>query len=87
MSSAVVQSQTTNQLSIGGSTVLHLHNFNHMQIGLGRGLVDGQNSIDDIGGKLNSECRVQLCGQGCSCNADKKFSVDLFGDLEVIEEL
>lgn len=67
--------------------MLHLHDLNHVQVGFGRGLVDGQDSVDDVGGKLRRQGSVELGGQRRAGNAETQFSVDLLGKLERIEEL
>ena len=87
MSRSVVKGQTTDQLSFGCSSMLHLHDFNHVQIGLRRSLVDGEHSIDDIGGKLVCEGMVEFGGEGCTRNAEEEFSVNFFLELECIQEL
>ena len=67
--------------------MLHLHNLHHVQVGLGRSLVDGQHGINDIGGQLRSQCGVELRGEGCSGDVEQQFAVDLLGQLEGVEEL
>ena len=64
MSCTVVEGETTDKLSVGGGPVLHLHNLNHVEVGLGRGLVDGEHGIHDIRGKLSGEARVELGSEG-----------------------
>jgi hypothetical protein len=45
----VVQSKTPDQLRLGGGSVLHLHDLDHVQVGLSGGVPDGKNGIDDAG--------------------------------------
>jgi hypothetical protein len=50
-------------------------------------LVDRENSINDIRGKLVCESVVEFRGEGCSCNTEKEFSIDFLLELECIQEL
>ena len=67
--------------------MLHLHNLNHVQIGLRGLLVDGEDGVDDIGSELGGQGGVELSGERCSRDADEEFSVNLLRELEGIEEL
>jgi hypothetical protein len=67
--------------------MLHLHDFHHVQIGLGGFLVDGENSVDNGGRESLGKRGIELSCEGGSRNAEQQFSVDLLGQFEFIEEL
>jgi hypothetical protein len=87
VTSTVIQGKTANELRISSSTVLHLHDFHHVQIGLGGFLVDGENSVDNGGRESLGKRGIELSCEGGSRNAEQQFSVDLLGQFEFIEEL
>lgn len=87
VTSTVVEGQSTNQPSVGGCSVLHLHNLHHVQIGLRGCLVDGKNGIDNVGSEVSGQSRVEFGGERCSGDAEEEFSVNLLGELETVEEL
>jgi hypothetical protein len=61
MASSVVKGQAANKLRVGGGAMLHLHNFNHVEIWLSGGFVNGKDGVDDIRGKFLGESGVELC--------------------------
>lgn len=87
VSCAVVKGETADELCVRCRAVLHLHDLHHVKIGLGWGLVDGQNGIDDIRSELVRECCVELSGERSPRHVEKELTVDLLGELEVIQEL
>jgi hypothetical protein len=58
-----------------------------VKIGLRGRLIDGKDSVYDIGGQLFGERAVELCGQRRAGDRKEKLAVDLLGKLELIEEL
>lgn len=58
MTSTMIQSETANELSVRSSTVLHLHDFNHVQIGFRGLLIDGENGIDN--GRCEFLCKRRV---------------------------
>lgn len=87
MASTMVESKTLDELGISSKAVLHLHDFHHVQIGLGRCLVNSQNGVDNIGSELRSERSVELCRQGRLGDVEEKLAVHVLGELESVEEL
>ncbi|EPE05131.1 hypothetical protein F503_03736 [Ophiostoma piceae UAMH 11346] len=83
---AVVEGQAADELGLGGDAVLHLHDLDHVQVGLGGGLVDGEDSVDDVGRELVGEGGVELGGQGGAGHGQQQLAVDLLGQLELVEE-
>jgi hypothetical protein len=83
----VIKGESTNQPSVGGCSVLHLHNLHHVQIGLRGSLVNSKNGIDNIGCKLGGQSRVEFGGERCSGDIEEEFSVNLLGEFERVEEL
>jgi hypothetical protein len=83
----VVQGESTDELCVGSGAVLHSHDLDHVEIGLRGRLVDGKDSVYDIGGQLFGERAVELCGQRRAGDRKEKLAVDLLGKLELIEEL
>jgi hypothetical protein len=60
MPCAVIQSKSSNELCVGGCTMLHGHDLNHVKIWFCRRLVDGKDGIDDVGSQLFSERAIDL---------------------------
>jgi hypothetical protein len=58
-----------------------------VQVGLLGRLVDGENGIDDVGGKALGKAGTELCGKGGPGNRQEKLAVDFAGKLELVEEL
>lgn len=56
VASAVVQGKTTNELSVSSGAVLHLHDFDHVQVWLRRFMIDGKNGVDNGGCELLCKC-------------------------------
>jgi hypothetical protein len=67
--------------------VLHLHDLDHVQIRFGRGLVDGEDGIDDVGCEALSKAGAQLGGERCPGDGKEQLAVDFTGELELVEEL
>lgn len=67
--------------------MLHGHDFNHVQIGLLRGSVDGEHGIHDIGGELLGKGAVKLSAERGSGDGKQQFTVNRTLDLELVEEL
>lgn len=87
MPRAVVEGKALDELCVGGSAVLHLHDLNHVQIGLLGGLVDSEDGIDDRGGQRLGKAGTQLCGERGSGDGEEELTVDFAGKLELVEEL
>ena len=67
--------------------MLHLHNLNHVQVGLRGGLVDGKNGVDNIGRQALGQATAQLGRERGTSNGEEELAVDFSGDLELLEEL
>jgi hypothetical protein len=63
MPRTVVQRQSSDELRVYCSPVLHGHDLNHEQIGLRGRLVDGQHSVGDIRSELLCESRFEFRGE------------------------
>ena len=84
---AMVQREAPDQLGVGGGPVLHLHDLDHEQVGLGGRLVDAQHGVHDSGRQMLGQRGIQLGGEGSSCDRKEQFPVDLFCQLELVEKL
>lgn len=58
-----------------------------MQVGLRGRLVDGQDSVDNVGRQLGGQSRVELGRKGCPGDIEEKVAVDLLLKLELVKEL
>jgi hypothetical protein len=87
MSRAVVEREAADELGIRGAAVLHLHNLDHVQVGLLALLVDGQDGVDNSGCQALGEAGVQLGGEGGPGDREEELAVDVTGKLELVEEL
>lgn len=58
-----------------------------MQVRLRGSLVDSEDSVDNIGGKLVGQGSVELSGERGSGDTEEEFTIDFLGKLEIIEEL
>jgi len=67
--------------------VLHLHDLNHVQVGLRRSLVNGENGINDIRCEGLGEAATQLGRKRGAGDGEEKFAVDITGEFELVEEL
>ena len=83
----MVEGETLDKLGIRGSAVLHGHDLDHVEVGLGRGLVDSEDGIDNIGGQALGQAGAKLGRKRCARDGKEELAVDLAGKLEVIEEL
>ncbi len=77
MSGTMIQGQTTDELGLRGRPMLHLHDLNHVKIGLGRGLVYGQNGIHDVRSELLGERVVELGRKRGAGDAEEELAVNL----------
>ncbi len=67
--------------------MLHLHDLDHVQVGLLGGLVDGEDRIDDGRRQALSKARAKLCGEGGPGDREEELAVDIAGELKLVEEL
>lgn len=67
--------------------MLHLHDFDHEEVWLGRRVVDRQDSINDGGREPFRKGRVQLCTERCASHGHEQFSIDISLKLELIQKL
>jgi hypothetical protein len=58
-----------------------------VQVGLGGGLVDGQDGVDNGGSQPIGEGAVELGGERGLGDAEEELTINLLGQLEAIEEL
>jgi hypothetical protein len=83
----MVQGETADEFGVRGRPMLHGHNFNHVKVWLGRGSVDGENGIDNIGREFLGEGTVEFRAERRPGNRQEEFSVDRALELELVEEL
>ena len=83
----MVQSKTPDKLCVGRGAVLHGHDLNHVQIGLRWSLVNGENSVDNVGGQLLRKRAIELRGQRCASDRKEEFAVNLLLELELVKKL
>lgn len=50
--------------------MLHLHDLNHVKIGLRWCLVNGQDGINDVRSELCCKSTVELGGERCACDIE-----------------
>ena len=84
---AVVEREAADELGIGSRPMLHLHDLDHVKVGLRGGLVDGQNGVDDVRSELRCESAVELGGKSGSRDVEEELSVNVLSDGEILEEL
>lgn len=87
VSGTMVQGKTADELGIRRRPVLHRHDLNHVQIRLRRGSMDGEDGIDDIGGKFLGESSVQFRAERRTSNGEQQLAVDRPLNLELVKEL
>ncbi len=94
MPGSVIHDETFDQLGVCVGLVLHLHDFNHVEVdgippcvwaSLGR--LNGQNGIDDVCCEFAGEGGVELGGEGSTRNIDKSRSVQSWGLFKCLEKL
>lgn len=57
----MIKRKASNELRICGGTVLHGHYFDHVEIWLRWGLINGKNGIYDVRSKLLGERAIKFC--------------------------
>lgn len=86
LSAAVIEDQTTHQLRLGGHLVLHVHNFDHVQVDviIARDCI---HRVDHNFGKRIRNARVNLRVQRSLGNFEKEIASDFGRHLERLKVL
>ena len=90
VSSTVIKNKTANQLGLGGHLVLHVHDFNHVEVEGLILLLDGVDGINKDVTERVAKVRVDLGVQRSLGNLDQSLLVHLdflFAGLKVLEGL
>lgn len=86
VTTTVIEDKTLNELGLSRHLVLHVHEFDHVEIETVVTL-DSADSVDDNFSQWDSESRVNLGLEGSVADFDKELTGDLLLDLEGLEEL
>ena len=71
MTTSVIEHETTDELALSGHLVLHVHDFDHVQIKGSIVSLDSLHGVDDDFSERVGEVRVDLCGKRGSGNFQK----------------
>ena len=71
MTTTVIENETTDELALSGHFVLHVHNFNHVQIKRSIVSMDGLHGIDNDFSERVGKVGVDLGGKRGSSNFQK----------------
>ena len=91
VSATVIEDETSDELGFSGHLVLHVHNFNHVQIDFSVGNSvsiggDGLDGIDEDLAEWVGNAWVDLGVEGGFGNLDQEVSGDFLGNLEFLQE-
>ena len=87
MTSTVVEDESPDQFAVCIVAVLHLHDFNHVQVNGLALFVDAEDGVDNGFGEGVGELGADLCAERGAGNGDENVALHGIGEFKGFEEL